>query len=131
MVFVGGGAGMAPLRSQISWLLESQQSKRRISYWYGARSESELFYEDYFQKLDAEHDNFDFHVALSDSDRGSGDAYHIGLIHDILNQEFMSGEADLAEKEYYLCGPPGMIEALQDLLKKYHVPETQIRFDEF
>ncbi len=131
MVFVGGGAGMAPLRSQISWLFESQESKRPVSYWYGARSESELFYEDYFQKLADEHDNFNFHAALSETVDAKQEDYHLGFVHDILEQEFLTKKEGIPGKEYYLCGPPAMIEALRALLKKYEVPEKQVRFDEF
>lgn len=131
MVFVGGGAGMAPLRSQISWLFESQQSKRKVTYWYGARSESELFYEDYFQNLAAEHDNFDFFVALSDSEDDKQDLYRVGFIHEVLEKEYLAKEENLTEKEYYLCGPPAMIEALRNLLLKYKVPGARVRFDEF
>ena len=131
MVFVGGGAGMAPLRSQISWLFESQQSKRRVSYWYGARSESELFYEDYFRGLEAAHGNFDFHVALSDSGDHKNELYHLGFIHDILEKEYLFGQENIQDKEFYLCGPPAMIEALRVLLNKYQVTAEQVRFDEF
>ena len=122
---------MAPLRSQISWLFESQQSKRRMSYWYGARTESELFYEDYFRGLESAHDNFDFHVALSDSKDQKNELYHMGFIHDILEKEYLSGLENIQDKEFYLCGPPAMIEALRELLNKYMVPAEQIRFDEF
>jgi Na+-transporting NADH:ubiquinone oxidoreductase subunit F len=131
MVFVGGGAGMAPLRSQISWLFESQQSKRRVSFWYGARSGSELFYEDYFRKLETAHDNFDFFVALSDSGVAKQDTYHQGFIHDILEKQYLSKEEDISGKEYYLCGPPPMIAAVREILQKYGVPDEQVRFDEF
>ena len=131
MVFVGGGAGMAPLRSQISWLLDSRGSKRNLSYWYGARSTKELFYEDYFRKLDDAHDNFSFHVALSDSSEDMQQEYHRGFIHEVLDKEYLSKQENIPDNEYYLCGPPAMIEALRELLQKHMVPEEQIRFDEF
>ncbi len=131
MVFVGGGAGMAPLRSQISWLFDSRETKRLVSYWYGARSGSELFYEDYFRRLETAHENFSFHVALSDSTEKEKDEYQLGYVHEVLEREFLSTARNITEKEYYLCGPPAMIEALRDLLRKYGVPDEQVRFDEF
>ena len=131
MVFVGGGAGMAPLRSQISWLLDSHESKRKLSFWYGARSAKELFYEDYFRKLDEACENFSFHVALSESGENMQQEYQGGFIHEVLDKEYLSKRENIRENEYYLCGPPAMIEALRELLQKYMVPESQIRFDEF
>jgi Na(+)-translocating NADH:ubiquinone oxidoreductase F subunit len=131
MVFVGGGAGMAPLRSQISWLLDSHESKRKLSFWYGARSAKELFYEDYFRKLDEACENFSYHVALSESGENMQQEYQGGFIHEVLDKEYLSKRENIRENEYYLCGPPAMIEALRELLQKYMVPESQIRFDEF
>ena len=131
MVFVGGGAGMAPLRSQISWLFDSRETKRRVSYWYGARSKSELFYEDYFRKLESEHDNFDFHIALSEPGEYKQLGHHLGFIHNILEKMYLSKQENIPGKEYYLCGPPPMIAAVREILQKYGVPDEQVRFDEF
>jgi Na(+)-translocating NADH:ubiquinone oxidoreductase F subunit len=131
MVYVGGGAGMAPLRSHISYLYETLKTNRKVSFWYGARSLSELYYNDYFDELAEKHPNFSFHVALSESLKTDIWNSHTGFIHEILEKEYLNKTSDLDKKEYYLCGPPAMIKALQETLSKHKVPEKQISFDEF
>ena len=131
MVYLGGGAGMAPLRSHLANLLETQHSARRISYWYGARSSQELFYEDYFEGLAKQHPNFSFHVALSEplpTDNWQGPT---GFIHEVLLKEYLQNHRDPKQIEYYLCGPPNMIKAATLMLKSLGVRPEQISFDEF
>ena len=131
MVYLGGGAGMAPIRSHLSWLFESVHTDRKISYWYGARTVSDLYYHDYFSDLASRMKNFSFHVALSDTDEVNQVEFHLGLIHEVFEREFISRQENVTDKEYYLCGPPAMIVAVRELLTRYHVPQELIRFDEF
>ncbi|MBK1878744.1 NADH:ubiquinone reductase (Na(+)-transporting) subunit F [Pelagicoccus mobilis] len=132
MIYLGGGAGMAPLRSHISSLLETRNSGRKISFWYGARSKQEMFYQDYFEKLAKENDNFRFTFALSEpqpEDDWNGDT---GFIHEVLAAKYLDGHDTLAEVEFYLCGPPQMLQAASKmLLEKYEIAKEQIAYDEF
>jgi Na(+)-translocating NADH:ubiquinone oxidoreductase F subunit len=131
MVYIGGGAGMAPIRSHLSHLLEIEHSARRISYWYGARSGQELFYEDYFRNLEKKHSNFTFHPALSSPLEGeSWDGYR-GFIHDVVREQLLKSHHHPAAVEYYLCGPPMMMKATSRMLSEFGVPVSQITFDEF
>ncbi len=131
MVYIGGGAGMAPLRAHLSHLLETEQTARKISFWYGARSRQELFYDDYFQRLSAEHPNFQFHLALSAPLPEDGWAGYQGFIHEVLEQQYLAGHDNPANTEYYLCGPPMMVKACTRMLANLGVPEAQIAYDEF
>lgn len=131
MIYVGGGAGMAPLRAHLSHLLETEQSARKIAYWYGARSRQEIFYEDYFRSLEAQHRNFRFHLALSSplpEDNWTG---HTGFIHEVLLASYLASHPDPAVPEYYLCGPPMMIKACTRMLDELGVPKQHIAYDEF
>jgi MocE subfamily Rieske [2Fe-2S] domain protein len=131
MVFIGGGAGMAPLRAQISDLFETKHTARKVSFWYGARSKQEIFYEDYFRKLALDHPNFSFHLALSSplpEDTWSG---YAGFIHEVVSDRYLGGHANAAAVEYYLCGPPMMIKACNKVLSELGVPPGQIAYDEF
>ncbi len=132
MVYLGGGAGMAPLRSQLSHLLETMQTERQITFWYGARSRQEIFYEDDFRGLEKRFPNFRFHIALSEplpEDNWTG---HTGFIHEVLKREHLDGHTNPKAIEYYLCGPPMMIQAAQDmLLNDFAVDQQDIAFDEF
>jgi len=131
MVYIGGGAGMAPLRAHLSHLLESQRSARKISFWYGARSRQELFYEEYFQELAAQYSNFAFHVALSASlpeDKWPG---HTGFIHQVVVDQYLRVHPNPEAIEYYLCGPPMMIKACTAMLASIGVSAHQIAYDEF
>ncbi|MCJ8332591.1 MAG: NADH:ubiquinone reductase (Na(+)-transporting) subunit F, partial [Lentisphaeria bacterium] len=131
MIYIGGGAGMAPLRSQLEHLFENDQSKRKISYWYGARAKQELFYAEYFESLAQAHENFDFHIALSDAlpeDDWTGPS---GFIHDVVKNDYLQTHADITAIEFYLCGPPMMIKACTQMLKAHGVTASQIAFDEF
>lgn len=131
MVYIGGGSGMAPLRSHISHLFQTQKTNRKVSYWYGARSGQEIFYQDYFEGLAKEFPNFTFHLALSEplpEDQWNGPT---GYIHEVLKDEYLSKHADPAAVEYYLCGPPAMVQAALKMLEDFNVPKSQIAFDEF
>lgn len=131
MVYIGGGAGMAPLRAHLSYLLDTERTVRRISYWYGARSRQEVFYDDYFRELEAKHPNFSFHLALSsplDEDRWTG---QMGFIHEVVLQSYLWRHTNAAAAEYYLCGPPMMIKACNRMLAALGVPVSQIAYDEF
>lgn len=132
MVYLGGGAGMAPLRSHLSHLFETLKTGRKVSYWYGARSKQEMFYTAYFEKLAAAFDNFSFHVALSEplpEDNWDGPT---GFIHEVLKREYLDGHETPQAIEYYLCGPPMMIEAARNMLTQdIGIQEGDIAFDEF
>lgn len=131
MVYIGGGAGMAPLRAHISHLLENEKSQRKISFWYGARSKQEIFYADYFTHLAKQHTNFTFHLALSeplDEDQWFG---HRGFIHEVVLIHYLEQLAQPKSVEFYLCGPPMMIKACTKTLKENGVTDDQIAFDAF
>ncbi|MRR19008.1 NADH:ubiquinone reductase (Na(+)-transporting) subunit F [bacterium] len=131
MVYIGGGAGMAPLRSHIFHMLKTEKSKRKISYWYGARSKREIFYEEEFRELEKKFPNFRFNIALSEplpEDNWTG---HTGFIHQVLLDNYL-GKLDLPEElEYYLCGPPVMNAAVFRMLDNLGVPQENIAFDDF
>lgn len=131
MVYLGGGSGMAPLRSHISHLLETQKSPRKISFWYGARSLQEVFYRDYFEDLARRFPNFTYHLALSEPQPGDNWTSHTGLIHEVLKREHLDKHTSPACVEYYLCGPPVMVQAAIRMLHDMEVPSRQIAFDEF
>ncbi|HWP01355.1 MAG TPA: NADH:ubiquinone reductase (Na(+)-transporting) subunit F [Methylococcus sp.] len=131
MIFVGGGSGMAPMRSHIFDQLKRLHSKRRISYWYGARNRRELFYVEDFNRLAEEHENFRWYVGLSDprpEDHWEGPT---GFIHEILYDRYLKDHPAPEDCEYYLCGPPMMIQALIRMLDDLGVPTENILFDDF
>ncbi|NLJ91840.1 MAG: NADH:ubiquinone reductase (Na(+)-transporting) subunit F [Aeromonadales bacterium] len=131
MVFVGGGAGMAPMRSHIFDQLKRLDSKRKISFWYGARSKREMFYVEDFDMLQAEHDNFEWHVALSDAlpeDEWTGDT---GFIHNVLYEKYLKDHEAPEDCEYYMCGPPVMNAAVISMLKDLGVEDENIMLDDF
>jgi len=131
MVFVGGGAGMAPMRSHIFDQLGRLASKRKISFWYGARSLREAFYVEEFDKLAAEHDNFEWHLGLSDplpEDNWTG---YTGFIHNILYENYLKDHTAPEDAEYYMCGPPMMNVAVIDMLDNMGVEEDNIALDDF
>lgn len=131
MVYIGGGAGMAPIRAHLSHLLETEHTARRVSFWYGARSRQELFYEDYFRQLAAAHRNFTFHPALSSPLPGDEWPGHSGFIHEVVREHLLARHANPQAVEYYLCGPPMMIRACNKMLAELQVPVSQIAYDEF
>jgi Na+-transporting NADH:ubiquinone oxidoreductase subunit F len=131
MVFIGGGAGMAPMRSHIYDQLKRRHSTRRISFWYGARSLREAFYIEEFDRLAAEHENFSWHLALSEpleEDHWEGP---VGFIHEVLYEHFLKDHPAPEDCEYYLCGPPLMIAAVTHLLEDLGVEKDNVLFDDF
>jgi Na+-transporting NADH:ubiquinone oxidoreductase subunit F len=131
MVYIGGGAGMAPLRAHLSHLLETAGSARRISFWYGARSRQEIFYEDYFHGLARRHPNFSFHLALSSPLPDDGWTGCTGFIHEAVYDQYLSGHGNPSAIEFYLCGPPMMIKACKRMIEGMGVSAQQIAYDEF
>jgi MocE subfamily Rieske [2Fe-2S] domain protein len=131
MVYIGGGAGMAPLRAHISHLFENEKTNRKVSFWYGARSKQEIFYEDYFNDLAEKHSNFDFHLALSDPLKEDGWSGHTGFIHEVVLVNYLEKHPNPKAVEFYLCGPPMMIRACVKMLRDLNVDDEQIPFDEF
>jgi Na+-transporting NADH:ubiquinone oxidoreductase subunit F len=130
MIFVGGGAGMAPLRSMILDELKRKRTQRKMSYWYGARSLKELFYAELFEQLAREHQNFSFQVALSEP-RPQDRQYPVGFIHQILYERYLQAHPAPEDCQYYLCGPPPMIEAVLAMLDELGVEPENIFFDKF
>jgi Na+-transporting NADH:ubiquinone oxidoreductase subunit F len=131
MVYIGGGAGMAPLRSHIFQLLKGLESGRKITYWYGGRSSRELFYVEEFRALERQFPNFKFNIALSEplpEDNWSG---YKGFIHQVLYENYLKGHAAPEEIEYYICGPPMMLQAVLKMLDDLGVEKGNIFFDDF
>jgi Na+-transporting NADH:ubiquinone oxidoreductase subunit F len=131
MCFVGGGAGMAPLRSHILHQLDGIHSGRRISFWYGARSIKEMFYDEDFKELVEKYPNFSYHVALSDPDAEDNWTGQTGFINTYLVDAYLSTHEDPAEIEYYLCGPPPMINSVIHSLHEMGVEDDMIFYDKF
>lgn len=131
MVYIGGGAGMAPLRSHIFHLFHTLKTSRKVSYWYGARSKREIFYEEHFREIEKKFPNFTFNIALSEpvaSDNWTG---YTGFIHQVLYEQYLSKHDAPEDIEYYLCGPPMMNDAVQKMLYDLGVPDEMVDFDDF
>jgi Na+-transporting NADH:ubiquinone oxidoreductase subunit F len=131
MIFIGGGAGMAPMRSHIFDQLCRLRCKRKISFWYGARSRNEMFYVEDFAKLAKENDNFEWYVALSEplpEDNWEG---YTGFIHSVLYEEYLKDHPSPEDCEYYLCGPPMMSQAVIEMLLNLGVEQDNILYDDF
>ena len=131
MVFIGGGAGMAPMRSHIFDQLKRLKSKRKMSFWYGARSLREMFYEDDYNMLAAENDNFEWHVALSDPQPEDNWDGLTGFIHNVLYENYLKDHEAPEDCEYYMCGPPMMNAAVIHMLKELGVEDENILLDDF
>jgi Na+-transporting NADH:ubiquinone oxidoreductase subunit F len=131
MCFVGGGAGMAPLRSHILHQLEGINSGRKISFWYGARSVKEMFYHEEFTDLAKRYDNFTYHVALSSPEKEDDWKGLTGFVHIHLIDSYLKDHEDPTEIEYYLCGPPPMIDAVIESLYELGVEDDMIFYDKF
>jgi len=131
MVFVGGGAGMAPMRSHIFDQLKRLNSKRKMSFWYGARSKREMFYEDDYNGLAADNDNFQWHVALSDPQKEDNWDGMTGFIHNVLYENYLKDHEAPEDCEYYMCGPPMMNAAVIHMLKDLGVEDENIMLDDF
>jgi len=131
MVFIGGGAGMAPMRSHIFDQLRRLNSKRKISFWYGARSKREMFYVEDFDTLQSENDNFEWHVALSDPMDEDNWTGYTGFIHNVLRDNLLKDHAAPEDCEYYMCGPPMMNSAVINMLEDLGVERDNIFLDDF
>jgi Na+-transporting NADH:ubiquinone oxidoreductase subunit F len=141
MIYVGGGAGMAPLRSHIFHLFHTLKSGRKVSYWYGGRSRRELFYTEHFRKIEKEFPNFTYHVALSEpleednwkvkeGLEGEGDGF-VGFIHQVLIDNYLGKHPEPDEIEFYFCGPPMMNAAVLKMVDDFGVPPENVAFDDF
>ncbi len=131
MVYIGGGAGMAPLRSHIFHLFHTLRTGRKVSYWYGARSLREVFYEDEFRAIEKKFQNFKFYIALSEplpADKWTG---LTGFIHQVLLDNYLSKHDEPEDIEYYFCGPPAMNGAVVKMLDNLGIPQENISFDDF
>lgn len=131
MIYIGGGAGMAPLRSHIFHLFHTEKTNRKVTYWYGGRSKRELFYTDQFREIEDEFPNFKYNIALSEplpEDNWDG---RKGFIHQVLFDEYLGKHPEPDEVEYYLCGPPLMNAAVLKMLDDMGIPSENIRFDDF
>jgi Na+-transporting NADH:ubiquinone oxidoreductase subunit F len=131
MVFIGGGAGMAPMRSHLFDQFKRLHSKRKISFWYGARSLREMFYDEDYDQLAAENDNFQWHVALSDPQPEDNWDGYTGFIHNVLYEEYLKNHPAPEDCEYYMCGPPMMNSAVIQMLTDLGVEPENILLDDF
>ncbi len=131
IVFVGGGAGMAPMRSHIFDLFHTKKTTRKVSFWYGARSKREIFYEEDFRAIEREFENFTFNIALSEPQPEDNWTGYVGFIHQVVQDNYLDQHLDPTELEYYLCGPPMMLSAVGRMLYDLGVEEEMIAFDEF
>lgn len=131
MLYIGGGAGMAPLRAQVLHLFKTLKTGRKVSYWYGARSKREIFYEEDFRAIEREFPNFEFHIALSDplpEDNWTGP---VGFIHQVIYDNYLKNHEAPEDIEYYMCGPGPMSNAVNVMLDDLGVERSQIFFDDF
>jgi Na+-transporting NADH:ubiquinone oxidoreductase subunit F len=131
MIYIGGGAGMAPMRSHIFDLFHTRRTSRKVSFWYGARSKREIFYEEDFSSIAREFPNFSLNIALSEplpEDNWTGP---VGFIHQVVLDRYLDKHPDPTEIEFYLCGPPMMISAVRKMLTNLGVEPDMIAFDEF
>ena len=131
MVYIGGGAGMAPMRSHLFHLFQTLKTGRKVSFWYGARSVREMFYDDHFKNLADQFPNFNYQVALSDAMEEDNWKGSTGFIHQVLHDEYLSKHEDPTEVEYYMCGPPPMISAVEGMLNSLGVEPEMIAYDSF
>ncbi len=131
MIFIGGGAGMAPMRSHIFYQLKRLHSKRKISFWYGARSVREMFYTEDFDMLAKENENFTWHVALSDALPEDNWTGYTGFIHNVLYENYLKDHPAPEDCEFYMCGPPVMNAAVIKMLKDLGVEDENIMLDDF
>ncbi len=131
MMFIGGGAGMAPMRSHLFHLFHTEKTDRKTTFWYGGRSRRELFYMEDFEAIEKNFDNFKFNVALSEprpEDNWNG---YTGFIHQVILDNYLKQHPEPEEIEYYLCGPPMMNDAIFKMLDNLGVPQEMIAFDDF
>lgn len=131
MMFIGGGAGMAPLRSELFDEFKTKRTDRKATFWYGGRSLRELFYVEDFKALEAEFPNFKYNVALSEPEPSDNWTGYTGFIHQVILDNYLKNHEAPEDIEYYLCGPPMMISAVLKMLDNLGVPKEMIRFDDF
>jgi len=131
MVYIGGGAGMAPMRSHLFHLFHTLETGRKVSFWYGARSKREMFYDDDFKAIQEKYPNFSYNVALSDPMPGDNWEGYKGFIHQVILDNYLDDHEDSTEIEYYMCGPPMMIDAAENMLYNLGVETEMIAFDKF
>lgn len=141
MLYVGGGAGMAPMRSHLYHLFRTLKTDRKVTYWYGGRSKRELFYVEHFRALERDFPNFKFYVALSepleednwkvkDGIEGEGDGF-VGFIHQVVIDNYLNHHDEPEDIEFYFCGPPLMNKAVEKMTDDFGVPPENVRFDDF
>ena len=135
MMFVGGGAGMAPMRSHLFHLFHTvKESKKKVTFWYGARSWKEVFYYDQFRDIEKNFPNFEFHLALDRPDPEAdklGVEYKTGFVHQVIHDNYLSQHEEPEEIDFYMCGPPMMNDAVQKMLYDMGVPDENVLFDDF
>lgn len=131
MMFIGGGAGMAPMRSHIFDQFKTKHTGRKATFWYGGRSLRELFYMEEFEEIEKKHPNFKFHVALSEPKPEDNWKGYTGFIHQVIIDNYLKSHPEPEEIEYYICGPPMMNQAVLKMLDDYGVPPEMIAFDDF
>jgi Na+-transporting NADH:ubiquinone oxidoreductase subunit F len=131
MMFIGGGAGMAPMRSHIFHLFHTLKTKRNVSFWYGARSRCEIFYEKDFRDIEKQFPNFKFHIALSEPKPEDHWTGYTGFIHKVILDNYLNAHEAPEDIEYYMCGPPMMTKAMTGMLDSLGVPPEMILFDDF
>jgi Na+-transporting NADH:ubiquinone oxidoreductase subunit F len=131
MMYIGGGAGMAPMRSHLFHLFHTLKTTRKVSFWYGARSEREIFYDDEFNAIEKKFRNFSFNVALSEVSPESQWKGYTGFIHQVIYEKYLKAHPAPEDVEYYLCGPPVMIDAVEGMLASLGVEPEMIRYDKF
>lgn len=141
MLYVGGGAGMAPMRSHLYHLFRTLKTGRKVTFWYGGRSKRELFYTEHFRALERDFPNFKFYVALSEPSEednwkvkdgldGEGDGF-IGFVHQVVIDNYLNHHESPEDIEVYFCGPPLMNQAVQKMAEDFGVPDENVRFDDF
>lgn len=131
MLYIGGGAGMAPLRAQILHLFNTVKTGRKVSYWYGARSKKEIFYEEDFREIERNFPNFKFHIALSDPQPEDNWDGYVGFIHQVILDNYLSKHEAPEDIEYYMCGPGPMANAVKVMLDNLGVERSSLYFDDF
>ena len=142
MLYIGGGAGMAPMRSHLYELFKTLKTGRKVSYWYGGRSKAELFYIEHFRSLEREFKNFKFHLVLSDAqeadnwkpmkdlDDTEGDGF-VGFVHQVVIDQYLTKHEAPEDIELYFCGPPMMNQAVLKMADDWGIPDENVRFDDF
>ena len=141
MLYVGGGAGMAPMRSHLYHLFRTLKTGRKVTFWYGGRSKRELFYTEHFRALERDFPNFKFYVALSEPSEednwkvkdgldGEGDGF-IGFVHQVVIDNYLNHHESPEDIEVYFCGPPLMNQAVEKMAEDFGVPDENVRFDDF